>query len=178
MRPHVDDTAVRVLLTALPEFESNYLDLVEIYDEDLTPQVVFCELADMVSSLVAAGDEDELLDRVFEAVEAVANTPGIDLAETVGFSFLDGVRARGHWLQLDRVGPATERVLELLDSGQLDLSDEPLTVADVADMLELEGRGYLAPGTASAVAADAAAGGHLAPGADAALTAEVPVPAG
>ena len=165
MRPRIDDTAIQVLLAELPEFEECYLDLLDIYDEDLTQQVVFSELAEMVSNLVEAGDEDELLDRVFDAVEVVANTPGVDLAETVGFSFLDGLRSRALDVVLERLGPTTERILEQLDADELELSDQPLTAEDIADMQDLEERGYLAPGTAAAVAADAAAAGHLAPGA-------------
>jgi hypothetical protein len=178
MRPRIDDTSIKVLLAELPEFEECYLDLVEIYDEDLTPQVVFSELAEMVSNLVDAGDEDEMLDRCLEAVEAVANTPGVDLAETIGFSFLDGLRSRALDMVLERLGPATERALELLDADQLELSDAPLSAEDIADMLELEDRGFLAPGTTRAVATEAHAGGHLAPGAMEVLPAEGPVPAG
>ncbi len=54
MRPPVDDRAVRILRENVPEFEDHYLDLLDIYDEDLTPQVVFNELADFVTELHAA----------------------------------------------------------------------------------------------------------------------------
>ena len=52
MRPEEDDRAARILRENVPEFEHNYLDLCELYGEDLTPQVVFNELAEFVTELV------------------------------------------------------------------------------------------------------------------------------
>ena len=46
MRPPVDDRGIQILREVVPEFENNYLDLTDIYDEDLTSQVIFNELAD------------------------------------------------------------------------------------------------------------------------------------
>ncbi len=48
MRPPADERAVRILRENVPEFENHYLDLKDIYDEDLTPQVVFNDLAEFV----------------------------------------------------------------------------------------------------------------------------------
>ena len=85
MRPQIDDRAVAILLEAVPEFESHYSDLLDIYEEDLTPQVVFNELADLVSELLVQGDSEETLDRCSSALELVA------------------LRARGRWDRARRV---------------------------------------------------------------------------
>ena len=39
MRPSGDDRAVSILRQHVPEFENHYLDLIDIYDEDLTPEI-------------------------------------------------------------------------------------------------------------------------------------------
>lgn len=151
MRPRVDDTAIKVLLETLPEFEGNYLDLVEIYDEDLTPQVVFNELAEMVSNLLEDEEDEDLLERCFQAVEAVAGTPGVDAVEVVSYSFLEALRPDVRELADSWFGPTTVLLLEDLAAGGAELCDEPLSEADVADMEDLERRGALAPGTAARV---------------------------
>jgi hypothetical protein len=151
MRPHIDDTSVRVLLKALPEFETNYLDLVEIYDEDLTPQVVFSELAEMVSDLLEEDEDEELLESCFQAVETVATTPGVDVAEVIGYAFLQGMRPSARELADSWAGPTTASVLQELDACTLDLGDDLLTDRDIADMEELERVGVLSPGTTERV---------------------------
>lgn len=149
MRPNVDDRAVRILRAALPEFEDCYLDLVEIYDEDLTPHVVFSELAEFVGNLLDEDDDEELLERCFTAVEAVATTPGLDSVEVVGYGFLDGLRPDSLEMANAYLGPATERILAGLDSGELEMQGEDLSGDDVADVAELEARGYLTPEAAA-----------------------------
>lgn len=115
MRPLLDERAVTILRTHVPEFEDHYLDLLDIYDEDLTPQVVFNELADLVTELFHEGGRDDTLERCFTAVEAVAVAPGLDGTEIVAFCFLDQLppfaidRARAY------VGPVTEALLERLE---------------------------------------------------------------
>jgi hypothetical protein len=151
MRPHVDDTAVRVLLQALPEFESHYLDLVEVYDEDLTPQVVFSELAEMVGNLLEADEDEELLERCFEAVEAVAATPGVDVVESVAWAFLDGLRPDLRELADSWMGPMTAAISEHLDAGTLELADRQLTERDVEELSELEAAGAVPAGTTARV---------------------------
>jgi hypothetical protein len=147
MRPHVDDTTVRVLLKALPEFESNYLDLVEIYDEDLSPHTVFTEFAEFVSRLLDADEDEDLLERCFEALESVATTPGVDVTEAVAYGFLDGLRPDLRELAESWMGPVTAVIADRLDQGLLDLEDEPLTTEDIAHMRELEAAGAVAAGT-------------------------------
>ncbi|MGA2530615.1 MAG: hypothetical protein ABSG36_15840 [Acidimicrobiales bacterium] len=89
MRPQIDDRAVAIVREAVPEFESHYHDLLDIYDEDLTPQVVFNELAELVSALLLQDDSEETLDRCVGALELVAAEPGADGTELIGFCFLD-----------------------------------------------------------------------------------------
>ena len=150
MRPRVDDRAVEMLRREVPEFEPCYLDLVDIYDEDLTPHAVFTELADFVTNLLDEGDPDELVEKVISAVEEIAGTPGIDVAETVGFAFLDGLRPDVLALIADRVGPTTERVLNDLLAGELDISGDELTPEDIEDIDLLESRGLLSAEEAAA----------------------------
>jgi hypothetical protein len=149
MRPHIDDTAVSILRSAVPEFETCYLDLLDIYDEDLTLQVVFTELADFVSNLLDEGESPEVVEKCFAALETIAGTPGLDTAETIGFSFLDGLRPDILDQIGDYVGPGVERVLADLEAGELELQDEELSADDLADIAELETAGVLAPGSAA-----------------------------
>ncbi len=143
MRPHVDETAVEMLRQGVPEFEPCYLDLVDIYDEDLTPHAVFTELADFVANLLDDGDPDEVVEKVMCVVETIAGTPGLDLAETIGFGFLDGLRPDILAQLVDRFGPATERVLEDLEAGELELLGESLSVEDLADIDLMEAQGLI-----------------------------------
>ena len=150
MRPRVDERAVEMLRREVPEFEPCYLDLVDIYDEDLTPHTVFTELADFVTNLLDEGDPDEIVERVISAVESIAATPGLDVAETVGFAFLDGMRPDALAMLTDRVGPATERVLKDLLAGELEIVGDCLTPEDIEDIDLLESRGFLTAEEAAA----------------------------
>jgi hypothetical protein len=151
MRPYIDDASVSILRRTVPEFETCYLDMLDIYDEDLTPQVVFTELADFVSNLLDEGESSEVVKKCVAALETIATTPGVDPAETVGYSFLDGLRPD----ILDQIGeylgPAVERVLADLESGELELQDEELSAEDLADIAELEAAGRLAPGSTASL---------------------------
>ena len=119
MRPPVDDRAVRILREAVPECEQHYLDLLDIYDEDLTPQVVFNELADFVAGLVQAGDREDTLERCFAALEQAAVEPGADGTGLVAFCFLDQLPA----FVLEQVRsyfrPITETIGELVEQDLL-----------------------------------------------------------
>ncbi len=88
MRPIVDESAVDLVRQAVPEFEGHYLDLLDIYDEDLTPEIVFMELADYVAQLLATGNYDDVLGRCFGVVEDVA-MDGDDGRQLVALSFLN-----------------------------------------------------------------------------------------
>ena len=88
MRPPTDDTAVALLRRHIPEFEDQYLDLVDIYDEDLTPEIVFMELADYVANLLVSDESEESLERCLAAVEHVVALSG-DGATLVASTFVN-----------------------------------------------------------------------------------------
>ncbi len=71
MRPPLDELPVRILVQAVPRFKDHYLDLLDIYDDDLTPEIVFMELADVVSGLACTRRDDEMLEAALQAVEEV-----------------------------------------------------------------------------------------------------------
>jgi hypothetical protein len=113
--------AIAVLLDELPELVPLVRELAEDCGGELTAQCVFAELAGVTSYLFGSGleeeDEDEL-ERVFTAIEAVATTDGVDTIETVAFSFLDGLDPGALARAQAYLGPATERILEqLLEDG-------------------------------------------------------------
>jgi hypothetical protein len=125
---------VRILRENVPEFEHHYLDLLDIYDEDLTPQVVFNELADFVAELVQLGDHEETLERCFAALEQVAVEPGADGTGLVAFCFLDQLppfvleQVRSYFL------PITETILELVEQDLL-YEDDGETALLLSDRL-------------------------------------------
>jgi hypothetical protein len=92
MRPEPDERPILLLRRAVAAFEERYLDLLTIYDEDLTPAVVFAELAELVSAL-ADSDSDEsgeaVLEECFSAVEAILCLADFDAEEIIGWSFFD-----------------------------------------------------------------------------------------
>jgi len=125
---------VRILREKVPEFESHYLDLADIYDEDLTPQVVFNELADFVTELLQLGDREETLERCFAALELVAVEPGADGTGLVAFCFLDQLAP----LALERIrsylDPVSETILELVEQDLL-YEDDGETALLLSDRL-------------------------------------------
>jgi hypothetical protein len=132
MRPPVDDRAVRILREIVPEFEDHYLDLLDIYDEDLTPQVVFNELADFVTELLQDGDREDTLERCFAAVELVAVEPGADGTGLVAFCFLDQLAPLALEMTRSYLEPITETILELVDQDLLyeDDGETALLISD------------------------------------------------
>jgi hypothetical protein len=118
----------------VPEFESHYLDLADIYDEDLTPQVVFNELADFVTELLQLGDREETLERCFAALELVAVEPGADGTGLVAFCFLDQLPP----FALERIrsylDPVSETILELVEQDLL-YEDDGETALLLSDRL-------------------------------------------
>jgi hypothetical protein len=128
----VDDRAVRILREIVPEFEDHYLDLLDIYDEDLTPQVVFNELADFVTELLQDGDREDTLERCFAAVELVAVEPGADGTGLVAFCFLDQLAPFALEMTRSYLEPITETILELVDQDLLyeDDGETALLISD------------------------------------------------
>ncbi len=121
MGPEPDLLAVSILLEADPALAPFVQELALLYDEDLSPHAAFSELADHVSELLEhEGDEMDRLEAIFVAIEQVVLRAGSEVVESVAFGFFDslapGVAARvGCYL-----GPATEALLDRLDSGALD----------------------------------------------------------
>ena len=119
MRPPEDDHATRILRENVPEFESNYLDLSDLYGEDLTAQVVFNELADFVTELARQGDRYDVLERCFAALELVAVEPGADGTGLVAFCFLDQLPSFALEEIRDYLHPVTTTILELVEQDLL-----------------------------------------------------------
>jgi len=134
MRPPLDDRSIRILRENVPEFENNYLDLVDIYDEDLTPQVVFNELADFVTELVQNGDCEETIERCFAALELVAVAPGADGTGLVAFCFLDQLPSFALEAIRGYLEPVTETILELVEQDLL-YEDDGETALLLSDRL-------------------------------------------
>ena len=118
MRPPVDDRAVQILRENVPEFENHYLDLLDIYDEDLTPQVVFNELADFVTAMIHLDDRDETIERCCAALELIAVEPGIDRTELIAFCFLDQLPPFAFQRVRGLLEPVTASIFEQADDDE------------------------------------------------------------
>lgn len=127
MRPLVDDRAVTILRSALPEFEPHFLDLVDLYDEDLTAQVVFNELADLVTELLRERTRPVLVARCFHAIEAVIVTPGDEPRQLVEVCFLDQLPPFALAEAKQVCGPRTALAIERLEAG-----DDPFDPGEAA----------------------------------------------
>jgi hypothetical protein len=116
----------------VPEFENHYLDLLDIYDEDLTPQVVFNELSDFVTELLQHGDREDTLERCFAALELVAVEPGADGTGLVAFCFLDQLPPFALEMARSYLAPVTETILELVEQDLLyeDDGETALLISD------------------------------------------------
>ena len=123
MRPITDGIEHRAIATlrqAVPEMEDRYLDLVDIYEDDIGADVVFGGLADLVNDIVLGHEHDgRVLGRCLDLVEWLAELGDPDADEIVGYFFLDllspgtlaGVRSM--------LGEHTLDVLDRLESGTL-----------------------------------------------------------
>ncbi|MGH9292136.1 MAG: hypothetical protein ACRDZ6_05080 [Acidimicrobiales bacterium] len=121
MRPPVDQGPIRVLLEIVPELLPHYLDLVDIYEEDLTPETVFMELADVVTNLVASDGDPEVLDRCLEAAEEVA-TGWPEDHDLVGLCFLNLLPDWVLELIEANLGAQTTEIRARLDAGWPEVS--------------------------------------------------------
>lgn len=115
MRPPEDDHAIAILRDRVPEFEDAYRDLHDIFDEDLTAQVVFNELAEFVATLFEEAEDEDVIERCFEALEQVATQPGGDGTTLVAFCFLDQLPFWALESARSYLHPVCETILELLD---------------------------------------------------------------
>ena len=117
--PLTHDAAVALLRRQVPEFEELYQDLLDIYDEDLTAEIVLMELADFVADLLVGHEREELLERSLDAVERLV-AGSAATRRLVDESFLPALSP----LTVERirptVGPATAELLdEAIDRGDL-----------------------------------------------------------
>jgi len=112
VEPFADMTAVDTIVRHLPAFGGPYRSLVQDYGEDLTPQVVFQELADLVAlALMEAGEHERFLEETFAALEHVANLERATAVEAVGLCFLASLPAEALGLAEAYLGPRTEAIL-------------------------------------------------------------------
>ncbi len=121
MSLHPDLVAVETLRAHLPSFAGPYLELAADYGEDLTAQVVFHELADLVAAALRAGTHEQFLEEAFDALEHVAALERADAVEAVGLCFLGALPDEVLALADTYLGPRTEAMLDALLEGTLDL---------------------------------------------------------
>jgi hypothetical protein len=117
MRPLIDDAAITLLRGEVPEFEDNYRDLVEIYDEDLTPEIILMELADFVATLVSSGGSEGILERCLMAIDGVAAGTD-DGPELVAYSFLNELPIGTRAAIAPYFGPVAANLADRLFSGE------------------------------------------------------------
>jgi hypothetical protein len=113
--------AVEILVRELPEIAQVVAELEDVFGDPPGAQVVFAELARLTVHLLAKEQDEaheQLLERIFAAVETVARASGVDLEETVAYAFLHGLGPRATDSASAYLGPVTEQVLaEMLDEG-------------------------------------------------------------
>lgn len=124
MRPVTDDIehrAIAAMRQAVPEMEDRYLDLVDIYEDDVGADVVFGALADLVNDIVLGHEHDErVLTRCLDVVESLAELGDPDADEIVGFFFLDLLSPGTLAGVTSSLGEHTLGVLDRLESGALE----------------------------------------------------------
>ncbi len=100
--------------------EDSYLDLVDIYDDDIGADVVFGALADLVTDIVLGREHDHtVLTRCLDLVESLAELDDPDADEIVAFSFLDLLSPGTLAAISSSLGEHTLGVLDRLESGEL-----------------------------------------------------------
>lgn len=113
--------AVETLRAHLPSFAGPYAALAADYGEDLTSQVVFQELADLVALALRSGEHERFLEETFTALERVAALERSDAVEAVGLCFLGSLSEEVLALTASYLGPRTTALLEELLEGTIDL---------------------------------------------------------
>lgn len=125
------DRAVDALLGSLPELVPVVAEIEHEYGGPAGAHLVFSELGEIaVRLLLRARDEaeEELLERIFEAVEAVVTTPGADITETVAYGFIGTLDPVAIDEALSYLHRETEQILERYLTYTLD--GEPDAVLD------------------------------------------------
>lgn len=113
--------AVATLRAHLPSFAGAYAALADDYGEDLTSQVVFHELADLVTMALRSGEHESFLEEAFAALERVAALGRSDAVEAVGLCFLGSLPEEIVPLAESYLGPRAASLLEELVAGTIDL---------------------------------------------------------
>ncbi|MGD0084469.1 MAG: hypothetical protein ABSD78_14925 [Acidimicrobiales bacterium] len=119
MRPPVDDSVTALLRSRLPEFDDHYLDLADIYGEDLTSEIVLMELADYVANLIVGGRGEATLERCFAALDELA-AYGDGGPELVAYSFLNELPPATREAAAGYFGPMAARLAQCLESGTIE----------------------------------------------------------
>jgi hypothetical protein len=123
MRPPTADRAVVMLRREVPEFEDRFVDLLELYGEDLTAEVVFMELADFVTGLLVTCGPPGTLDRCFSVADNVARTvPGG--RELIAYGLLNGMPPAARSLAGPYLSSVTANLVERLEQGEA-VDDDP-----------------------------------------------------
>lgn len=126
--------AVHTLLEELPEIGPAVAELAEVFDDAVSAHGVFAELAAVTSQLLARSatdeEDEELLERIFSAVEVVTTTPGADVVTTVAYGFLDELGPDAYDRARPYLGAATEHLALLLEQ---DLLEQDLPEPDPLD---------------------------------------------
>lgn len=133
----IEDPAVAVLLEALPDLHAAYAAMLEV-DEDPSAQVVLNELAWRAAELLRSGSDEDEIERIFAAVERVTSTPGVAV-ESVAFGFLEALPKELGQRASAYCGPATERLWQRLDDGELETDEELWLLEDDDDDDDGEG---------------------------------------
>ncbi|MGO9196026.1 MAG: hypothetical protein ACLQK4_02720 [Acidimicrobiales bacterium] len=105
---------VRSLLA--PEFDDYYSDLLDLYEEDLTDDIVLNELADFFSDLLASGGPEALIERCCDAFEALCDAERFDPVTTLYDQVLLALSPRALERARPYFGPAVEALLSELEA--------------------------------------------------------------
>lgn len=113
----VADEVVAVLRQDLPEFEERVLDLLELYGEDLTVEILLMELADFVTGLLVICSAPGTLDRCFALADEMARSfPGG--GELVAYALLNEIPPAARDLARPHLSSALDSLLGRLERGE------------------------------------------------------------
>ncbi len=116
MRPPIDGSSIELLRRRLPEFEERFADLLDLYGEDLTAEIVFVGLADYVSDLVRTDPGGPELEACLAFLEESAEPT--DGRYLVALPFVSSLSQATIELLRPSLGPAVSALLEDVESGE------------------------------------------------------------
>jgi hypothetical protein len=100
-----------------PDFESTYLDLVSIYGDDLSDEILLEELADYLSDAVMSPfADDAVIERCCSALDALCLSPNIDGVSMVYGQVLRALAPAVLERAQSYFGPATEAMLDKVNA--------------------------------------------------------------